>query len=268
MCSCNKGCHENKCGGGCHQPKCGGGCHENKCGGGCHENKCGGGGGCHENKCITPTPNYVLGRVLECPPPCAPNFSYPSPSCVDPQPYPHPHPRPHCEEIYDIIEYFNNSNKTFSILINEHYKHIVGFFLIFVDSYGNPINLDQATSTLKVEGVYQYNDPVNPGQVSTYYNVISDTQTKYYYTYIQQCQNRLPYNGCIWTLYANSCVPLKLSFNLKTDYAGPINIYINLFLKPLAYPSPILAPVVDECIESDPCETTGHIRWVVSRCCP
>lgn len=229
---------------------------------------------CSQNKCCpvyhvpVPKPNYVLGHVLECPPPCAPNFSYPSPTCVDPviivkdviKP-------PSYEPIYDITEYFNVQDRLFNILLNQCHKSIVGFFITFVDCYGYPIHLDDTLSTLKVEGVYQYNDPQNPGQTSTYYNVISDTQNKYYYTYYEQQKNGLPYNGCIWTLYTNSCNPLKLSFNLTTSYTGPINIYINLFLKPVEYPCPTLAPVVDECIESDPDECTGHIRWMVSLCC-
>ena len=227
----------------------------------------------HCNECFPiiyapiPKPNYVLGRVLECPPPCGPNFTYPNPSCVDPVPV-EPHFGPsYCTTIYDMVQYLNIQDKSFSFLLNPYRKNIVGFFITFVDNYGYTIPMDNNSSTLQVEEIYQYYDNQNPGQYNTYYNVVSDTQSKYYYTYIQQNQNGLPYNGCIWTLYLNSCNELKLSFNLSTTNTGPINMFINLFLKPEDYPSPILAPVIEECIEADPNPNIGHIRWMVELPC-
>ena len=246
--------------------------------------------GCNQDKCKPiycfpePKPNYVLGYVSPCPPQCGPYYTPPpAPCCGHPAPpcsshpappccgHPAPpccgHPPTICQETYDIIEYCHVQNRDFNILLNECGKSIVGFFITFVDCRGNPIRFDDTSSTLRVEGIYQYQDKENSGQVATYYNIISDTQSKYYYTYCQQSQNGLPYNNCLWTLYTNTCNPLKLSFHLVTSYTEPIYVYINLFMKPINFPSPVLAPVVDNCIDTDVCDNKGHIRWMVSFCC-
>ena len=239
MCPCNQGCHEKKCKG-CHNPQ---------------------------------NQNYMLGYVSPCQPLCLPH-PHPHPqhphhyqhSCSDPHP-PRPCSKNSCEVKYDIIEYFGIKDKKFNILLNDRCKPMVGFFITFVDCHGYPIHLDDTQSTLQVEEIYSYPDHTRAETYSTYYNIISQTQTKYYYTYVEQCKNNLPPASCLWTLNAKTCQPLKLSFNLSTRYEGQINIYINLFFAHEGVPNNILCPVVEDCIESDECESTGHIRWMVSLCC-